>query len=577
MSNVVSNLAVSLGLNAPGNIAEKMPDRTPAAPRQANRQQGTRVENEPVGRQKRVAEARNAETEDRGVDARQGADNAPATDVVQKRGQDFREVLEKRMSRKNTSKEGDTVGKKGDSRKEQAGGQENAAFVAVPGFAGQVAIEVLTAKNNLASKTRTSRQGQKMALTNKAAKAGVAVKVSATGAEGTTEKAQQTEAMPIQGDKTSAAAIAPTEAAKEVQKAEPIVAEGTKNAKSEVKTAQNIKEIPVEAKKDTAEGVKTLTEVRLSQAEKVIKPERVSRDPGSIVTKNSDSSKQSTVGEIETALRSRAVADETDIEADSGTGSNKSGDSVKRGVEIPDSQGEPKSNSSVGTDRAKGLAGNDDVSEQGESANIESIAAAVKAIKETDAFAVMPSDVKTTRPVDNTQSISSPGSVNSSNSMSGGVNGLKSPGEQIIESIRLNANGQSRQIDINLNPSELGSVRIRLSQSNGEITGIIEVNKPETRYEIEKEIPEIVASLQNNGLQVKRVEVVMNQQQGDNNTGHRQADDFGAPQGKEFGAPSERRSDSGMNSSNPNESRADHPVTTDRGGQVSDDAINVYV
>ncbi|MHC4722257.1 MAG: flagellar hook-length control protein FliK, partial [Planctomycetota bacterium] len=87
-----------------------------------------------------------------------------------------------------------------------------------------------------------------------------------------------------------------------------------------------------------------------------------------------------------------------------------------------------------------------------------------------------------------------------------------SPAQQIIDSIRLNIDAPQQQINISLNPPELGQVRIMFQQIDGEITGLLEAEKRQTKYDIEQSIPQIVASLQECGVQVRRINVLLNEQ-----------------------------------------------------------------
>lgn len=99
------------------------------------------------------------------------------------------------------------------------------------------------------------------------------------------------------------------------------------------------------------------------------------------------------------------------------------------------------------------------------------------------------------------------------------------PAEQIIQSIRLNARGPQQEIDISLHPTELGTVRMRFQHADGGLRGVLYVDKVQTRYEIEKELPQIIASLQQNGVQIRRLDVVMNQPQNQQNESHNPAHD----------------------------------------------------
>ncbi len=83
---------------------------------------------------------------------------------------------------------------------------------------------------------------------------------------------------------------------------------------------------------------------------------------------------------------------------------------------------------------------------------------------------------------------------------------------QIQESIYSSLRQGDKQVTIRLNPPELGRVSIKFQQQQDRITGLLEVSKAQTRYEIERAIPQIIRNLQNMGIQIKRVEVVLSEQ-----------------------------------------------------------------
>jgi len=83
---------------------------------------------------------------------------------------------------------------------------------------------------------------------------------------------------------------------------------------------------------------------------------------------------------------------------------------------------------------------------------------------------------------------------------------------QIQESIQNSLHQTDKQVTINLNPPELGKVSIKFQEQDGQITGLLEVDKAQTRYEIERALPEIIRNLTDSGVQIKRVEVVLNEQ-----------------------------------------------------------------
>jgi len=86
-------------------------------------------------------------------------------------------------------------------------------------------------------------------------------------------------------------------------------------------------------------------------------------------------------------------------------------------------------------------------------------------------------------------------------------------GEQIRESITSSTVGLGREITIRLNPPELGSVVVKFREQGDQITGLLEVSKSQTRAEIQQALPEITRDLQELGVQVKRLEVVMTGEQ----------------------------------------------------------------
>jgi flagellar hook-length control protein FliK len=84
-------------------------------------------------------------------------------------------------------------------------------------------------------------------------------------------------------------------------------------------------------------------------------------------------------------------------------------------------------------------------------------------------------------------------------------------GKQILESIHssLSQQDQNQQITIHLNPPELGKVFIKFQEQDAQITGLLEVSKTQTRYEIEQALPQIIRNLADCGIQIKRLEVVL--------------------------------------------------------------------
>ena len=104
---------------------------------------------------------------------------------------------------------------------------------------------------------------------------------------------------------------------------------------------------------------------------------------------------------------------------------------------------------------------------------------------------------------DSTSFTKTPGNANSNSSVS----------DQIQESIQTSYHQGSQKIVINLNPPELGKVTIKFHEDGNGISGVLEVSKIQTKYEIQQSLPEIIQNLQGSGIQIKKIEVVLTGQQ----------------------------------------------------------------
>jgi len=107
-------------------------------------------------------------------------------------------------------------------------------------------------------------------------------------------------------------------------------------------------------------------------------------------------------------------------------------------------------------------------------------------------------------------------------------------GKQILESIHssITQQGAERQITIRLNPPELGKVSITFRQQDAELTGLMEVSKAQTRVEIEQTLPQIIRNLADSGIQIKRFEVILSneEQTGQGTLGNQSMQSGGAHQ-----------------------------------------------
>ncbi len=88
------------------------------------------------------------------------------------------------------------------------------------------------------------------------------------------------------------------------------------------------------------------------------------------------------------------------------------------------------------------------------------------------------------------------------------INGI---GRQITESIQNSIHRQpgEQQITVRLHPPELGKVCIKFQEQQDQLTGILEVKRTQTRNEIEQALPQIIRNLENSGIQIKRLEVIL--------------------------------------------------------------------
>jgi len=84
--------------------------------------------------------------------------------------------------------------------------------------------------------------------------------------------------------------------------------------------------------------------------------------------------------------------------------------------------------------------------------------------------------------------------------------------DQVFESIQSTVQQDSKQITIRLNPPELGKVFIKFEENNGHIVGVLKVSEAQTRYEIEKALPQLIQNLADAGVAIKRLDVVMAEQ-----------------------------------------------------------------
>jgi flagellar hook-length control protein FliK len=141
--------------------------------------------------------------------------------------------------------------------------------------------------------------------------------------------------------------------------------------------------------------------------------------------------------------------------------------------------------------------------------------------------------------------------ANSSNQSSSDVSA--DIGRQILESVQrsMSQQGADHQITVRLNPPELGKVLIKFQQQDSELTGLMEVNKSQTRFEIEQALPQIIRNLANCGIHIKRLDVMLsNEQQPGQGTLGNQSLQYGGAQQQYSANPGTSGNDSAFGQSN---------------------------
>jgi len=83
----------------------------------------------------------------------------------------------------------------------------------------------------------------------------------------------------------------------------------------------------------------------------------------------------------------------------------------------------------------------------------------------------------------------------------------QSVAKQMQNSVNIALNRNQNQIVVNLSPPELGRVTIKFIENQNEISGVLQVSKPEIRAELQSALPQIIRNLEASGIQVKRIDV----------------------------------------------------------------------
>lgn len=146
---------------------------------------------------------------------------------------------------------------------------------------------------------------------------------------------------------------------------------------------------------------------------------------------------------------------------------------------------------------------------------------------------------------------------------------------QLTDGIKT-AVGSDRALILNLNPPELGRVHLRIENDGGPVNAVLRVENPMTRADIEQSLPSIIRSLEQSGVQVRRIDVLPTETLPQDGSLGRQSDMQG-------GMPNRHDPDNGRFETRTNAAVADSSKEPDivtssvQASVVSDAAINIYV
>ncbi len=98
--------------------------------------------------------------------------------------------------------------------------------------------------------------------------------------------------------------------------------------------------------------------------------------------------------------------------------------------------------------------------------------------------------------------------------------------DQIFQSVQTSIQQGQREITVHLNPPDLGRVSIKFSEHGKELTGLLEVTNSQTRADIRQAIPEIIRSLEESGISIRRLDVMLSDSSGKSDLSRQSAQDL---------------------------------------------------
>ncbi len=156
---------------------------------------------------------------------------------------------------------------------------------------------------------------------------------------------------------------------------------------------------------------------------------------------------------------------------------------------------------------------------------------------------------------------------------------------QIQESITSTLHQGRSRITVRLNPPELGKINISFQQNGQEITGLVEAARPETKYQIDRAVYEIMQNLEEAGIQLAKIEVTESQRNQTNQQDSRQQPLFSEDGENSSDQQASQRQNhwhtnpekAGYDSNRAFSGEAEHDVTFRSGPVLSDSGVDLLV
>lgn len=91
--------------------------------------------------------------------------------------------------------------------------------------------------------------------------------------------------------------------------------------------------------------------------------------------------------------------------------------------------------------------------------------------------------------------------------------------DQIMESMKVNMRAETTELEMNLHPASLGTVRINLTSNGGQVTAQFMAQNETVKAAIESQVVQLTNQLEEQGIKIEAVEVTLASHQFDSNSG----------------------------------------------------------